>query len=112
MMNPLLSAISRYLRRAQRAKGRARTASRKARGQRLCLELLEDRTVPTAIAAPSGLVSWWTANSTAADAMGLNNATLYNGTTYTAGEVGKAFSFDGVNDRAQVTDADSLKFTT
>ena len=43
------------------------------------LEALEDRTVPTAVAVPSGIVSWWTANNTAADAMGLNNATLSNG---------------------------------
>ncbi len=43
---------------------------------RLAVEQLEDRTVPTAVAAPSGLVSWWTANSTAADLIGGNNAAL------------------------------------
>jgi hypothetical protein len=75
------------------------------------VEPLEDRTVPTAVAPPSGLVSWWTADNTAADLKGLNNATLYNGTTYAAGQVQQAFSFDGVDDRAEVADADSLKFT-
>jgi streptogramin lyase len=74
------------------------------------LEVLEDRTVPTAVAAPSGLVSWWTANNTAADAMGLNNATLYN-VTYTTGEVGKAFSFNGSNGWASLGDPSSLAFT-
>src|SRR5262249_17996491 len=40
------------------------------------------------------------------------NATLYQGTTYATGEVGQAFSFDGVNDRAQVADSASLKLTS
>jgi hypothetical protein len=110
-MNPLLSAISRYFPRPHRNRGRIRTGQRKTRRQRLCLEVLEDRTVPTAVAPPSGLVSWWQAQNSPADVMGLNNATLYNGTTYAAGEVGRAFSFDGVNDRADLGDPDSLKFT-
>jgi hypothetical protein len=76
----------------------------------LCLEALEDRTVPTAVAVPSGIVSWWTANNTAADAMGLNNATL-TGVTYANGEVGKAFSFNGVNDWAALGNPSSLAFT-
>src|SRR5262249_41565614 len=76
------------------------------------IEMLEDRCVPTAVAPPSGLVSWWTADNTAADHEGLNNATLLNGTTYAAGEVTQAFSFDGVNDRALVADSESLRFTT
>jgi hypothetical protein len=75
------------------------------------LECLEGRELLTAVAVPSGLVSWWAANGTASDVMGLNNATLQNGTTYVAGEVGKSFSFDGVNDRAAVADSSSLAFT-
>jgi outer membrane protein assembly factor BamB len=88
-----------------------RSRKSKARGYRPRLEILEDRTVPTAVAAPSNLISWWQAQNSPADVMGLNNATLYSGTKYAAGIVGQAFSFDGVNDRAQVADADSLKFT-
>jgi hypothetical protein len=57
--------------------------------------MLEDRTVPTAVAVPANAVSWWTANNTANDALGLNNATLTN-VTYTTGEVGQAFNFNGV----------------
>jgi hypothetical protein len=109
-MNPLLSAISRYLRRPHLNRGRIRTNLRKARRQRLCLEVLEDRTLLTAVAVPSGIVSWWTANNTAADAMGLNNATPY-GVTYAPGVVGQAFSFDGSDDRAQLTDNSTLQFT-
>ena len=48
----------------------------------MSLECLEGRELLTAVAVPSGLVSWWTADNTAADLTGLNNATLYNGATY------------------------------
>ena len=42
---------------------------------------------------------------------GLNNATLMSGTTYATGKVGQAFSLDGVNDRVQMADSESLKLT-
>jgi hypothetical protein len=77
---------------------------------RLDVETLEDRTVPTAVALPSNAVSWWTANSTANDALGLNNATLSN-VTYTTGEVGQAFNFNGRNGWASLGDPSSLAFT-
>ncbi len=105
-MNPLVSAISRYLRRSHRN----RTGRRKTRRQSLFLEPLEDRMVLTAVAVPSGVVSWWTGNNTANDVMGLNNATPYN-VTYAAGEVGQAFNFNGTNGRAQITDNSTLQFT-
>jgi sugar lactone lactonase YvrE len=47
-MNPLLSAMTRYIRRSRLDRGRLRTGRRNPR-RRLCLELLEDRTVPTTI---------------------------------------------------------------
>jgi outer membrane protein assembly factor BamB len=103
-MRSLRSAIAQYLR--PRSSGQ-----RKPRRQSLCLEVLEDRTVPTAVALPSGAVSWWTANNTANDALGLNNATLTN-VTYATGEVGKAFSFNGSNGWASLGDPSSLAFTT
>jgi hypothetical protein len=112
-MNSFLSALSRHLRLPQagrRRKAPARLhAARKARF-RPAIELLEARCVPTAVAVPSGVVSWWTANNTAADVYGLNNATLTN-VTYTTGEVGKAFSFNGSNSRAELADSSSLAFT-
>ncbi len=109
-MNPHLSAMTGYLRRPHLAAGRLRTGQRQARRAPLYMEMLEDRQLLTAVAVPSGIVSWWTANNTAADAMGLNNATL-TGVTYTTGEVGKAFSFDGQDDWAALGDPSSLAFT-
>src|SRR5262249_6256482 len=90
---------------------RIRTSQNKPRGRQLCVEMLEDRTVPTAVAPPSGLVSWWTADNTASDLMTRNNATLYNGVAYAPGEVQQAFSFDGVDDRVAVGDSASLGLT-
>ena len=113
-MNRLLSALSGFIGLSQR--GRCRKSSARSSAGRtrprtqLYLEALEDRCVPTAVAVPSGIVSWWTANNTAADAMGLNNATLSN-VTYTTGEVGKAVSFNGLNGWAALGDPSSLAFT-
>ena len=113
-MNRLLSALSGFIglsqgRRCRKSPGRSSAGRTRPRTQ-LYLEALEDRCVPTAVAVPSGIVSWWTANNTAADAMGLNNATLSN-VTYTTGEVGKAFSFNGLNGWAALGDPSSLAFT-
>jgi hypothetical protein len=53
------------------------------------------------VAPPTGLVGWWTGDGTnptiAPDAAGSNPGTLVNGVTYAPGEVGNAFSFNGVN---------------
>jgi hypothetical protein len=57
----------------------------------------------------SGLVGWWRAENNANDALGVNNGTLQNGTTFASGKVGQAFSFDGVNDYVEVADSPSLR---
>ena len=44
---------------------------------------------------PAGLVSWWPADGNALDIVGGNNGILEGGVTYTNGEVGGAFNFDG-----------------
>jgi hypothetical protein len=49
------------------------------------------------VAPPSGLVAWWPAEGTANDIIGGINGVLVNGTSFTAGYVGQAFSFDGVS---------------
>jgi hypothetical protein len=77
----------------------------------LNLEFLEERTLLAAVAPPSGIVSWWTADNTANDLMGLNHGTLISGATFAAGKVAAAFNMDGVNDRVQVADSESLKLT-
>ncbi|MDB6123470.1 MAG: hypothetical protein JWQ71_2463 [Pedosphaera sp.] len=44
---------------------------------------------------PSGLVNWWPGDSNANDIQGANHGIILGGTTFTSGEVGLAFSFDG-----------------
>ena len=68
------------------------------------LETLEDRRL-------LAVVSHWTGDNTPSDSVGSNDATFYNGTTYTAGQVGQAFRFDGNNDRAIIADDPSLALT-
>lgn len=57
------------------------------------------------------LVSHWTADNTASDSVGANHGSLIKGTAYVAGQVGQAFSFDGVDDRVGVDDSPSLALT-
>ena len=47
---------------------------------------------------PSGALSWWKAEGNANDVLGANNGLLRNGTSFSTGLVGQAFSFDGIND--------------
>jgi outer membrane protein assembly factor BamB len=95
-MSRLLSALSRYVRLAQRGRCRRSPARASAgrRRRRPTIEILEDRSVPTAVAAPSGIVSWWTGNGNAADSVGPNSGTLNSGVTFAPGEVSSAFSFN------------------
>src|SRR5439155_27175867 len=46
---------------------------------------------------PSGLVSWWRAESNALDSVDSNSGFLSNGVSFAVGEVGQAFSFDGTS---------------
>jgi GH25 family lysozyme M1 (1,4-beta-N-acetylmuramidase) len=48
--------------------------------------------------AGSGLVSWWPGDGDASDIRGGNNGVFENGASLAAGEVGQAFSFDGIDD--------------
>ncbi len=58
------------------------------------------------------VVSHWTAdNNTANDSSGTNHGTLLNGAGYTSGQVGQAFSFDGIDDRIGVSDSTTLALT-
>ncbi len=47
------------------------------------------------VSPPSGIVAWWPGEGNANDIIGTNNGTLVGGVTFTSGEVGQAFSFDG-----------------
>src|SRR5262249_5978259 len=111
LLSLLLSLVLSDAPNSSRRPRHRREARRRFAPRGLHCEALEDRTVPTAAALRSNAVSWWNANSTANDALGLNNATLSN-VTYTTGEVGKAFSFNGTNGWAALGDPSSLAFTS
>ncbi|RKQ94073.1 all-beta uncharacterized protein [Solirubrobacter pauli] len=78
------------------------------------------KTIPvtlTVAAAPSNLVGAWgfdeTSGTSATDASGRGNTGTVDGATRsTAGRFGGALSFDGVNDRVNVPDANVLDLTT
>ncbi len=44
---------------------------------------------------PPGMVSWWPGEGNAHDIIGANNGTLVGGVTFSTGEVGRAFRFNG-----------------
>ncbi len=79
---------------------RGRPGTRRRAKAFLRLERLEDRCLLSA--PPAGLVSWYRAEGDASDYAGGNNGTLLNGATFTAGKVGQAFLFDGVDDQVSV----------
>src|SRR5881296_3016772 len=62
------------------------------------LTCMSARAQTNCVPPPSGLVSWWPGDGNATDITGGNNGILSNGTTFAAGEVAQAFSFDGVDD--------------
>ncbi|MXW68373.1 MAG: hypothetical protein F4Z72_15415 [Gemmatimonadales bacterium] len=63
-------------------------------------------------AVPAGILHWWSAEGSGADRIGGVDATLMSGATYARGVVGatggEAFSFDGVDALAVVSDAPTL----
>ena len=61
----------------------------------------------TCTTPPSGLVSWWRAEGNAYDSIGGNSGTSTSGVSYTNGEVGQAFNFNGTS-TLTVADAPSL----
>jgi hypothetical protein len=54
------------------------------------------------VTPPAGLVSWWRAEGDGTDFVGNNDGVLQGGLTFAAGEVGQAFSFNGVDGNVQV----------
>src|SRR5262245_2038559 len=109
-MQPATSLWSRYI---DRLFGRAPLKSRRRPPslQRHCTplaaaaEVLEQRALLSAVAAPSGIVSWWTGNNTTDDLVGPNEGALANGAGFAAGQVGDAFNFDGIDDNFQAPTA-------
>ena len=56
---------------------------------------------------PSDLVSWWPGDGNADDIAGTNNG-IVSGATFSPGQVGDAFTFDGIDDFVTVLDNASL----
>jgi hypothetical protein len=56
---------------------------------------------------PAGMIHWWGADNNARDLVGTDDGTLVGGTTYAAGTVGQAFSFDGTDDSVDLPAAAS-----
>jgi hypothetical protein len=67
--------------------------------------------VPNCSAPPAGLVSWWKGESNALDSVDGHNGTLQGGVAFAAGEVSKAFNFNGSNSYVEVPDSPSLRLT-
>ncbi len=61
---------------------------------------------------PSNMVSWWKAEDNANDSIGTNHGTMMNGPTFAAGKVGRAFSFDGVDDYVTIPKVPTWDFGT
>ena len=67
------------------------------------------------VPAPPGMVAWWPGDGNANDIRGENNGTLQppsNGTGFAPGEVGHAFTFDGIDDFVSVASTPALDFGT
>ena len=48
---------------------------------------------------PANAIAWWRAENTAGDSLGSNHGNLLGGASFADGIVGRAFSFDGSDDR-------------
>ena len=61
---------------------------------------------------PTGLVSWWPAEGNASDIVGSNPGILQNGTGFGPGEVGEAFSFNGISNYIKIPLSPSINVGT
>ncbi len=64
--------------------------------------------VPVCDPAASGLGGWWAGEGNADDSFGTNNGTLQSGVSFSGGEVGQAFSFDGSTGYVEIPNAPNL----
>ena len=66
------------------------------------------QTLPFVSASIANLISWWPADGSAQDTLLTNSGTLVGGVGFTAGLVGQAFVFDGVDDYVRINHSPSL----
>jgi hypothetical protein len=69
---------------------------------------VSDTQAQSCLLPPAGLVAWWRGEGEATDTVGTNHGTLINGATFASGEVGQAFSLDGIDDYIEVPNAPAL----
>ncbi|MFQ6119614.1 MAG: fibronectin type III domain-containing protein, partial [Methanosarcinales archaeon] len=67
-----------------------------------------DAKAQSCVEAPPDLVSWWPGDGDANDIIDGNDGTLQNGVTFAAGQVGQAFSLDGIDDFVDLGNASNL----
>src|SRR6267378_1286830 len=79
-------------------------------GVKIMANALEYVGLATCAPAPAGMVSWWKAEGNANDSQGGNNG-MIGGATFVSGEVGQAFSFDGVDDYVDAGNSASINLT-
>lgn len=66
---------------------------------------------PTFSPVPTGLISWWQGENNANDRQGINPGNMINTATFLSGQVGQAFSFDGIAGRLEMPHSASLSLT-
>ena len=60
------------------------------------------------VTPPSGLISWWSGESSTADNIGTNNGTLLGGASFVSGEVGQGFKFNGTSGTLKIPQSPGL----
>jgi hypothetical protein len=60
------------------------------------------------VSVPGGIVSWWPGEGNGADVAGSNPGTVSSGVSYSAGEVGQAFNFNGTSGTVVVPASGSM----
>jgi len=73
--------------------------------------LAQAQQAPMCTPPPAGLVSWWTGDGNYKDIIGGNNGTPVGGVTFAPGEVGQAFSFNGVDSYVDIGNPPSLSIS-
>lgn len=65
-------------------------------------------TLENPVPVPPSIIAWWSGENAVGEIISGNHGSLQNGAIYGAGKVGRAFSFDGINDFIQVPDGPGM----
>ena len=81
-------------------------------GQTVSTDAVLDVYSPACVLPPDGLAAWWAAEGNAYDALCQDNGTPHGGVTFTNGQVGAAFCFDGATGYVEVPHSSTLELTS